>query len=60
MTTETDCNFTAQQYLSKYGKEEAIKLLEKMAQLKNDEAECLKNQAAKYHNAANMLKESGV
>jgi predicted transcriptional regulator len=55
MTLETDSKIIAQQYLAKYGKAEAIKILEKLASLKNDEATAIKNQAAKFHSAAQIV-----
>jgi len=56
MTTENDAKFIATQFLAQYGRKQAIEILNRLSDLTNAEAVALKNKAAKYHNAANILR----
>lgn len=51
-----NAKFVSIQYLQQYGRKEAVKILEKMAELNEQQAFALKGFAQTYHNAANILK----
>jgi hypothetical protein len=54
--TDYPIKFTAVQYKQQYGREQAIEILEKLAELSEKESIALKGKACKYQNAANILK----